>query len=271
MGATFFASQIAKIDPLKDWNLLDIGCGDGQFTYELLRKLEQKHLAPASITAIDPDVNNLMSYEQQLREYSDIQVRTHKGVVEALPVGQWFIVLLSHSLYQFMENPYISDITKNRVLGELPKIVTKNGGLLISMASRTSPAYEYKRRVLEYAKLIDRSVFGEDIANRFQGHNICFSQTIRDSYMDVTRLLAPGKKALLDWTRYFCRLSVEQVEHIGVDRLRAILFSVGKRFTEVPAYLAKRLTSAPASCGSPGEDSIVFLHKECFIVVKRYL
>jgi ubiquinone/menaquinone biosynthesis C-methylase UbiE len=134
VGAAFFSTQIARLNLPKDWNLLDIGCGDGQFTYELLRKLEQKHLAPANITAIDPDVNNLMSYEQQLHEYRDIQVRAHRGVVEALPVGQWFIVLLSHSLYQFMENPHISDITKNRVLGELPKMVTKNGGLLISMA-----------------------------------------------------------------------------------------------------------------------------------------
>lgn len=271
VGAAFFATQIVRLNPRTVWNMIDIGCGNGQFTSELLGRLKQSRVAPTSITAIDPDGDNLVTYAQRVREQVDVRIRSYRSGVEALPVGQWFIVLLSHSLYQFMENPHIADVTKNRVLGGLSRMVAKNGGLLISMASRTSPAYEYKRRVLEYAALTDRSVFGEEIAKRFQGPNRCVSETVCDSYMDVTRLLAPGKKALLDWTRYFCRLSIEQVERIGVDRLRAVLCSLSKRFTEVPVSLAKTLTSAPASCGALGEDSIVLLHKECFIVVKRHM
>ena len=268
VGAQYFSECIAKLNPQQEWDILDIGCGDGQFTYELLAALLEKQLAPESITAIDPDTDNLKCYMQRLEKFSNTLISTSQAGVENLPDGMWVVVMCSHSLYQFMENPSISDVSKNRVLKSLVHKIKQGGTILISMASVTSPAYEYKRKVLGLADVEDMSVFGEDIVKRLENMGVIFSRDYRDSYIDVTDIVCCDYNKLLDWTRYFCRLSVNQISQLDAEELRELMLSLAKRFSELPTQLAQSYSLAPAACGSPKPHTMILPHRECFITVK---
>jgi SAM-dependent methyltransferase len=268
VGAKNFTESIALLSPQRNWDILDIGCGNGQFTDELLAALLQEQLSPASITAIDPDIDNLKCYKQRLEKFSNTLITTSQAGVENLPDGVWVIVMCSHSLYQFMENPSISDVSKNRVLKSLVHKIKQGGAILISMASVTSPAYEYKRKVLELAGMEDMSVFGEDIVRRLKDIDITFSMNCQDSYIDVTDIVCCDHNKLLDWTRYFCRLSLSQISLLDVEELRELMLSLAERFSELPTHLAQSYSLAPAACGSPKPHTFILPHKECFITVK---
>lgn len=248
--------------------MLDIGCGEGLFTSELVDALKDADVLPKSITGIDPDADNLKHYRRRLESFSKLPVVCRKGGVESLPKGKWFVVISSHSLYQLLETPQLDGGAKRAILKKLFQHAKTGGVVLISLASIKSPAYEYKRRVLKMAGQEDRSLFGEELAVQLKNLGIKAECNTHDSYMDVTKLLKPTNEMILDWTRYFCRLSVKQTKQIGLNNLRATMRNLSKTFFDLPKQLAASYSAAPAACGSPKANTKILPHKECFIVVR---
>ena len=54
VGSKLWADAISRAGLPLDWSLLDIGCGDGLFTVELLGRLAAVGKWPASIVGVDP-------------------------------------------------------------------------------------------------------------------------------------------------------------------------------------------------------------------------
>lgn len=268
VGSAFFAKQIKLLRPPERWNLLDVGCGDGQFTEVLLEELRERQAVPTRIRGIDPSRENLRLFRERLSRFREVAVACTTGKVESLPIGKWFIVMLSHSLYGFLENSKYTESFKDGKLRFLLRLVENGGALMVSLASKTSVAYQFKRGALKIADVADRSIFGEDVIARLDRLGIACSTVVRNSYMDVTRLILSEEGGLSDWTRYFCRLTSEQVQDIGLARLRGLLQSLSIRFAELPPDLAHAYELAPAACGPPTPDCLVLPHKECFIVIR---
>jgi SAM-dependent methyltransferase len=265
VGARFFASKIAELEPPKSWSLLDVGCGEAQFTKELLAELSKVNCLPKTVNALDPDADNLKQYSSRLKSFRKLSVRHQHAGVENFNCEKCFIVICSHSLYQTFENPNLGSREKDSILRNLLRHVDK-GALLISLASEKSHAYKYKRQILNDCGELDRSVFGENLAQRFGALKLPFEQTLHDSYMDVTNLIEGDDAKLFGWTQYFCRLSTGQVNEIGAIHLRAVLESLAIKFSDLPIETQKSYQSAPAACGSPLPDSMILPHREVFIV-----
>lgn len=267
VGSRFFAREIAKLEPPKKWSMLDVGCGEGQFTHELLSELAQATLLPSSITAVDPDADNLKQYSSRLESFHNVSIHHRQGGVEDCHRDECFVVLCSHSLYQTFENPNLGSDEKDLILRTLARLVDK-GALLISLASEKSYAYEYKRKILKDCDQFDRSVFGEDLVQRFDKMKIATKHTFHNSYMDVTSLIKGEDANLYSWTQYFCRLSTSQVNEIGAIHLRAVLESLAIKFSDLPIGAQKSYQSAPAACGNPLPDSMILPHREVFILAR---
>lgn len=267
VGARFFSKQISHLKPPPKWRLLDVGCGDGQFTTTLLDELRKIKLVPDRIEGVDPDRENLRYFEKRLSQFPDISLECKKGKVETLGNDRSFIIVASHSLYGFLENPQHTEEFKDEKLLFLARLAKDGGAVMISLASRTSPAYEYKRRVLQTYRGVDRSIFGEDVIDRMVRLKLSGRVAIRNSYMDVTDLLKGDDTTLLDWTRYFCRLTASQALCIRPARLRSIMAELASKFSSLPRLLARAYSLAPAATRPPTPDSLVLPHKECFIVI----
>lgn len=145
--------------------------------------------------------------------------------------------------------------------------LVNGGALLISLASIESKAYEYKRRVLKLAESDDLSVFGEDLSNRLQRLGVVFQKSLHNSYMDVRRMLNMEDEGLLNWTEYFCRLSMNQLGEIGKSKLLDTLLSVAVKFSDLPRSQKIEFQKAPAACGIPGPNSMILPHREMFFVI----
>ena len=268
IGARVFGDAIVASRPPAGWSLLDIGCGEGMFTAAQLSALTPRVEFPSVVYAIDPDRHNLSLHRKQLTERFGVEVKAVEAGLEdcyrVLP--RCHVVLASHSLYGLLENPAIPAQVKRECVAALVRARRKRGVTLISMASRDSPAYTYKRAVLQLLGVPDRSRFGQDVVWTLGALGVEYRHEIDDSYMDVTRLLQEGE-ALVAWIMYFCRVTQNQLEEVGTRRLTDELAKFAEPFAGLPEGLRAKFACAPAKVGPPTAETMILRHRECFIRV----
>ena len=190
----------------RQWSMLDVGCGEGRFTSNMLSTLK---VLPNLVTALDPAEENTVSYRRELRAiHTGIpRVETILGTIENkindLPAAN--VVLVSHSLYAVLDHD------RQRAAEIVNGLISKsnNGACIFVMASQDSYLYTIKRAVLGELRLPDRSSYAEDLAGLLR--HVEYQSKEFDSFVDVSALLKDRDK-LLSWMAYFCRLKVEELE-----------------------------------------------------------
>lgn len=245
------------------WTMIDVGGAEGVFTKEVL---SQCKTPPSAIWLVEPAQENIQSYLTIVGQaYPGIQVRTNtnfiENVITDLPEAN--LVMASHSLYS------VIDRDKGAAASLILELIQKasRGFCYLSMASRTSPAYEVKRRVLGFLNVQDRSSFGEDLRGLIpKGYN--YTQVYRDSLIDVTDILKSDEH-LLPWIAYFCRISPDRIRpHLRY--CHKVIVDTALEFGRLPAVHAQRY-SPPGLATTLGlrPDSKVLLHKELLIQVYK--
>lgn len=267
VGANFIAKVIATRKLPRDWRLLDVGCGDGQFTMTLFRALQKVHSQPSMTIGIDPDRDNLRDYQERLTNYA-LPLTVLSVGVEELPPAKWDVVVASHSLYHVLESPNLSEKARLRVLTQITPHSQAGYLTIASLASAGSPAYRFKRLLLASMRRPDLSQFGEHLEYLFARIHTKLEFSIVDSYMDVSEILE-SPSLLSAWTQYFCRLTVNETDAIGFKENRRILESVAVKFSKLPIETQTEYRRFPALLGPPKRSSWILPHRECFLVLSR--
>lgn len=267
IGADIMAKTIMAQGTGRKWRLVDVGCGDGQFTAELLTVLKRAHSLPERVMGVDPDSENLRDYQGRLDGFP-VSVSTRNTGVESLKLKGWDVMIASHSLYHLLENPINSEAARLRILKRLVPTKTTGHLTIISHASAGSPAYRLKRLVLGLAGLPDRSSFGEYLDYLFARIGARPRFVLAESYMDVSELFE-DKASLSAWMQYFCRLSASEFEQIGLRNVRKILERVSVKFGSLPLRCRNEFRGSPALLGVPNSSSMILPHLECFLVLSR--
>jgi SAM-dependent methyltransferase len=203
----------------RTWNMVDIGCGEGVFTANFLKKLDSQ---PNAIFALDPARENLEQYRRAVEALSsdrrsgcrtpsiDTVVGTIEDRITRLPSAN--LVLASHSLYALLDND------RKKAAEVVSQLISKTSGgqLVFILASESSYLYTVKREILGELHRPDRSTYGEDLRQILPGGCKVIEGEPIDSFVDVTELLLDRNK-LLSWAAYFCRLGADDLnDHFEV-------------------------------------------------------
>ena len=271
-GAKLFADKILSAPRTSPTRMLDIGAGDGQFSTALVSSLLTRGHRVSNILAIDPDPDNLLRFQQRL-EPTDFRVSTLVGEFENLPSlvpESRDVVIASHSLYELLENPSISDEFIIDVIQQLRKSTAPRGVLLFSLAGEGSPAYRVKAEVLSTLRIEDRSAYGEQLLKLLTKASLDAEiEFIKySSYMDASYALKDPEHTSA-WIRYFCRLTHEEYSRLGWGTAAEILRNHAVELRKLSGEMQKEFLEYPAYCGSPTPSTLVLPHTETLIVLKK--
>ena len=273
IGAVMFSDIILR-SGLTGFRMLDIGAGDGQFSVALVRKLHELNIDIFSIVGLDPDSDNLDAYKKSFLNVTT-SVETLVGEIEGYrtwPAVRFDIIIASHSLYEFLENPEIASEEKVAFAKHLYRMLNPGGMILLSLAGRSSHAYKVKRDVLSMLAIDDRSAYGEDlfdiIRQAFSDDQIGFSAY--DSYMDASFAIASSEH-IASWTRYFCRLTMDEYERLGESIVQGVIRCHATQFLSLPESFREQFMRYPAFCGSPNDETLVLPHAETLVTISAPL
>lgn len=245
------------------WTMIDVGGAEGIFTREVLAQCKT---LPSTIWLVEPAQENIQSYLSMMGQtYPSIQVITHTNFIENViaELPEVDMVLASHSLYSVL------DRGKGAAAGLVLDLIQKapRGFCYLSMASRTSPSYEVKRRVLNFLSMQDRSSFGEDLRELIP-KDYKHTQVYRDSLIDVTDILQSDEH-LLPWIAYFCRIPPDRIRpHLRY--CQKVIRDTALEFGKLPAAQSHRYSSASLSAKlGLRTNSKVLIHKELLLQVYK--
>lgn len=240
--------------------MIDVGGAEGIFTREML---SQCKVLPATIWLVEPSEQSASSYQNLISQsYPSIQIESQVEFIENVITNmpEVDLVVASHSLYSVLDRDEEHENAANLILNLAQKA---RGFCYISMASKDSPAYDIKRRILALLKLNDVSSFGEDMKELIpRGYNRY--QMYKESLINVTDILKSDEE-LLAWLGYFCRIDPGRLrEHIGY--CRRLIQSSAIEFSRLPLPTTQRYGNNNLTkklCLNP--DSLVLLHKELLV------
>ncbi len=199
----------------ENFRVLDIGGGEGNFTFELLSNLKNNHKKNAKyICHIDPaPLKN--EYEQLLKNnlnrkisinFSELKFENWEGTGES----EFDLIIASHSLYGVFDN--------NRI--EVPKLIkklisfskNKDSQIIVILSSKESRAYRFKEECLEL--IFGNKAIDFDARKFYEGSvELNFSKKTKtriDNFIDLSDYINDydnnnfGKLKL--WLSYFLRV-----------------------------------------------------------------
>jgi SAM-dependent methyltransferase len=243
------------------WSMLDIGCGEGQFTCGVLAEIDN---LPSAITAIDPAQANISSYRRLLRHkfpaISDVDTTLGKveDLIDNLPSAN--LILVSHSLYATLDH------NRKRAAAITSGLIekTEDGLAVMIMASKDSYLYTIKRNMLGELRRPDRSSFGEDLLTLIPAKYKPAKEFI-DSFVDITSLLA-DRDSLLAWMSYFCRLEIGELDS-KYDFCQGLLRNAAIEVRSLPESDKVRIKNGVNRTLKISDDSFVIFHREMLITI----
>ena len=207
-------------------SVLDIGGGEGEFSFNLLNKYRSARGNDISkIQYVDP-VNFFNEYKQKLngvisesnifKEITSYEkwTPTHKE--------KYNLIIASHSLYSAIDNNKSSVDT---LIKKMKSNKADKGVILIVMASSEGRAYSFKKDALkiifgEERFDIDSNLFKERLTESYQSKQI-------DNYIDLTDFIEEydeGKpENLKKWISYFLRVDTKSLTGQNLASVIALL------------------------------------------------
>lgn len=143
--------EISGLKPLnRKLRILDIGCGEGHTTKQILDRLERPYLCDL----LEPNESALAIAEAYLRPENNIGEVYGRSLATFQPLGKYDIVFTSHTNYYWALN----EQDYQRQLKKLLTFLTENGKLLILTLPEESDHYKVQLRriypVFNYAQYI---------------------------------------------------------------------------------------------------------------------
>jgi hypothetical protein len=245
----------------RNWTMLDIGGGEGIFTMGLLSLCPTP---PRLLTVLDPSEANVLEYRARISSrFKETNIDAYaKGVEEVVDdLPNVNFLLASHSLYAVLDqNKRRADTIIHRLARQ-----TSDGFAAFIMASKDSYLYTIKRTVLGHLHRVDRSSYGEDLADML-GAGITPTQESLDSVVDVSGLL-DDYEGLLAWLSYFCRVDAEEIRPY-YDICQAVVRDTAIEIKCLPREERSRLeNNGTMNRMSLTNLSRIIYHKELVITV----
>jgi SAM-dependent methyltransferase len=267
VGANFLSRTLSEKPKQPIMHMLDIGCGEGTFIVALFEAMQRLGVTlPRTISAFDPDPENLRSYQSRLAQFAPAELRTRLATLEDAHLDEMCdLIVCSHSLYGTLENPTLSDAEKILLLRKVLGCVGAGGTGFMSLASRHSEAYRVKRKILARLDMEDRSVHGEELQPWLIGAGSSAKGTLHYSYMDVTFLMQ-NEAAMVKWLSYFARVPEGQIWGLGMDPIKKIFESHARCFSDMDSKTQLEMKSFPADIGEPNSETLFLPHCEIFFV-----
>ncbi|NJN26102.1 MAG: class I SAM-dependent methyltransferase [Cyclobacteriaceae bacterium] len=115
-------TRLLNMLPLESMkNILDLGCGYGEFTFMTAEKLTN-----ANFTALDIDTERLEKVEKTIQAFNIKNVKTFEGKIAELPVGKTFDLIFSVDVFEHILEPYMP-------FNDCYERLNKNGFLIVKM------------------------------------------------------------------------------------------------------------------------------------------
>ena len=257
-------------------SILDVGCGEGKFTKQLLSELKARQMLASSVDVVGIDpvlwgdeyrerVESISGVKGSFRlcRLSDVPREMSDG--EAL---QSDLVLASHSLYGVCDDSVSSTVSKPMSIADaiqrLQSFRTGDGSVLLILASRRSWAYEFKRRALEliFDSAID-DLTSEDLVSYPASPRL--RRRLIDGLFELEKWVRPwldpepdlekDRQGLVGWLEYFLRAPLSENDPVTEECVRLLGEFLIHR-SSLPHELAVH-DLGPAA----GENDRVLLHK----------
>lgn len=197
---TLLAQVLAKLDGLEDIRILDMGCGDGRRTFELLDALGPR---VAKVDWLDPSPLALRVVAERVGSYPAIRHGFFQGRIQEFDASRddYDCVLSLNSLH--VDKKEVGD-----VLGKLLAITSARGGIFVEMPSTLSTLHRLQLRnwyklsgqdqlpVGRSADLIERFVALGVIPVEHRG-----AELVRVEFPEAARYgdLSERQQRLVDW------------------------------------------------------------------------
>jgi hypothetical protein len=272
------ACTAAKLTPLfkkkQKITVVDIGGGDGLFTANLLRGLQDRQLS--LLLNIDPaprihDVYIAAIEKIAKLQRSQIKCDSH-GVEDNIP-PKCDLIIASHSLYATFDKARISG---GDVEGEVRRLLTQvnQGGCMVFILSSTySIAISTKRKI--YHKIFGSHNFdtvAEDIDPIVTKQGWVQQKFHNDSLIVLTELLGSyvntGKASgeFIKWASYFLRCDLSQMPQYHINAIADVFFNASFKLRQLP----EPVQQAALEVKSFGLhlDSLVLPHKSTIYILK---
>lgn len=195
--------------------ILDVGGGDGEFTFHFLQNLADRGFKTAEVTVVEPG-NWKREYETLVGELANTVDFHQIGFQDYQPNAEQFdIVMASHSLYGVFDVHLTNDEDRREIIGKLTSMVRSGGYAFILLAAPHARSYYFKTDAL-------RELFGWEppdataatvkttLAERG------FSRKYVDNVMNMEEILREFRNGaperLLRWLAYFLRVDCKSLD-----------------------------------------------------------